>query len=77
MGGSMRERKIVEYRIVFTPKLRDFERSVNELIEKGFQPYNNFQRLNNGDFYQAMVRYDDYVPPVDVTFDPTTFTKIN
>ena len=62
------DKKIVEYSIAYEIRIRDLNKTVNEMIEKGWQPYGDTiiqhidpksNRENDWYFIQPMVKYEE------------------
>lgn len=59
----------MKYKVVYHPsfEIDVFEKSVNKLIKKGWEPHGN-PFIEDGNIFQAMIKYDanqnfDYVRP--------------
>jgi hypothetical protein len=61
-------KKIIKYRIAYGESLKDMEEKVNNLINKGYTPFGNFQFAATPEtmlgeyslrlYFQTMVKYD-------------------
>lgn len=72
-------REIDSYRVIHTRRIREFEEEMNNLLERGFQPWEEGQRdfdIEAGRFYQEMVRYADVADQIRET-DRRTTTIMN